>query len=127
MEDYLVRNKTLEYKNESENDGKYVSAPRTALRTQEILDGKGIQRAAENFFVEKTPIILFSCSTGAENGIAKHASEKLKLDISAPIAPTNPKRIDVKFNPDGKPVFNVEYSDVATNRYVSGARIDEKS
>jgi hypothetical protein len=62
-----------------------------------------------DMFVEKPSVILFSCSTGIEDGIAQELSLKLDAEVIAPKKPTHPIDIDVQYDENGKPSLNAEY------------------
>jgi len=92
--------------------------------------GRGIRRAADEWFEEGAPVVFISCSTGIEGGIAQTAAKELGFNTVGPNKPTNIEAIDVRFDERGKPIFDVKYfagkvdgaknADVETMRYASG-------
>jgi hypothetical protein len=96
-------------------------------------NGRGIKRAGEKWLSKDAPVVLISCSTGKEGGIAQTASKKLETTTVGPDRPTAVKKINVVFNNQGKPTFAVDYefykdleSDVEkaeTMQYSSGKRV----
>lgn len=106
-----------------------LNADKGSFSSTDIMNGEGIRRGAQEFFVEGAPVVLVSCSTGAEGGIAEKSSGQLGWDISAPDIPTNLEKIDVTFDADGKPLFTVKYNTVDganTSRYVAGEKVESK-
>jgi hypothetical protein len=84
------------------------------------LDGKGALRV-KDFFVDNPEIILVSCSTGAEKGMAQKLSENYNATVHAPSIPTSLKNISVDFNEINKPHFKVEFRENNINKtYSSG-------
>lgn len=73
--------------------------------------GKGVRRAASKWLDSNAPIVFFSCSTGIEGGVAQTVSSELSLNTIAPDRPTSVQGVEVSFNEQGKPVFDVEYSE----------------
>ena len=74
----------------------------------EDLMGPGSARAS-GFFSKNPTVMLFSCSTGVEGGIAHKLSERIGATVIAPDIPTAPSEIFVK--DDGNRLeFSVEYS-----------------
>jgi hypothetical protein len=99
-----------------------LTTDRGSLTAGDIVHGQGIQQAAEKFFVPDAPVILVSCCTGQEGGIAERASEKLGFEITGPDKPTNIREIKVTFDVTGKPKFGVEYTDKGVEKtYHKGA------
>lgn len=104
-----------------------LNADKGSFSSTDIVNGEGIQRGARDFFAEGAPIVLVSCSTGIEGGIAEQSSDQLGWDISAPDIPTNLEKIDVTFDASGNPLFDVRYNaadGANTNRYVAGEKLD---
>lgn len=105
------------------------------LRRKMLMDdlqegvGHGIRRAAAEWFEKGAPVVLISCSTGAEGGIAQKISKELSFETIAPNRPTNIQSIDVSFDKTGKPAFNVEYhkgdNDAQAMRYYAGQRVEQ--
>ncbi|MEI6863882.1 MAG: hypothetical protein WCK46_00710 [Candidatus Adlerbacteria bacterium] len=74
---------------------------------QQDFEGPGHTRAG-SFFVEDPSIILFSCSTGKEGGIAQKMSETFGARVIGPDIPTSPEAVSVTYQAE-KPVFSVKY------------------
>jgi hypothetical protein len=112
--------------NEWESANKGVAARRPEMLMEDLEEGggKGIRRAAENWFEEGSAVVLVSCSTGAEGGIAQKISKELAFDTIAPKQPTNVESITVNFNEKGRPEFDVDYykvgDEVQVVRYEAG-------
>jgi hypothetical protein len=105
-----------------------LSSDKGKFTIRDITEGRGINRAAEKFFNESAPIVLVSCSTGVEGGIAESASGKFGWEINAPNVPTNLKNISVSFDSDNRPKFDVEYfAEESSMKYQAGMKIDQKS
>ena len=88
--------------------------------SHDFIEGEGINRALEEWFVSEAPKVFVSCSTGEEGGIAETASAQVSGEVIAPKIPTNVRKIDVSFDEDGKPKFSVLYSEGEAKRYVAG-------
>ena len=93
---------------------KSSSDPRQTIMAEDLKDGggSGIRRASEKWFDENVPVVFVSCSTGVENGIADVTARELGFTTTGPDRPTNVKKVDVKFDQQGKPIFNVEYREL---------------
>lgn len=74
----------------------------------EDLKRKGAN-ALQLAFVENPAIILVSCSTGALGGIGEEMSN-LGATVIAPPTPTSLRDIEVQYDEQGHPKFNVTYS-----------------
>lgn len=73
------------------------------------------------FFKPQATIVLFSCSTGADTGIASLFSEKSGLKVIAPPDDTGINHISA--TQDGETIdFDVEYSKSSTATYLGGKR-----
>jgi hypothetical protein len=72
----------------------------------------GIRRAAGKWFDKDAQIVFISCSTGAEGGFAQTVTNELGFSTIAPNIPAYVKEIKVKFNEQGKPIFDVDYGAV---------------
>ena len=94
--------------------------------SDDLLAGKGINRALEEWFEKDAPKVLISCSTGVEGGIAERVSAQTSGEVTAPEIPTNVKKIEVTFDEKGRPKFSVEYHGSNTARYVAGKLKEEK-
>lgn len=77
--------------------------------------GNGVKRTSE-FLQEKASIILFSCSTGSETGIAKKMSESLGRKVIAPDTVATVGGVDVKEVAPGELTFNVHYGAQASEQ-----------
>ena len=86
--------------------------------SKEDFEGKGVKKV-KNFFAENPEIIMASCSTGVEGGIAQKISETYEAVVHAPTKPTNVKDITVSFE-DKIPHFKVVYADDVLNTFASG-------
>ncbi len=97
-----------------------ITSDKGSFTVEDITNGAGIERATEKFFDPEAPVVLISCSTGKEGGIAEKGSEKFGWNVSAPDEPTNIKRIGVVFDEAGKPKFDVEYYKGEAKQYQTG-------
>ncbi len=87
------------------------------------LEGSGIQRGGKKLFEEGATIILNSCTTGAEEGIAEKMSETFGLTIIAPDRPTATTSIDIEIHGD-KVRLSAKYRDRNSSRtYKEGTHI----
>lgn len=77
------------------------------LSTKSLEDSKSLDRV-KRMFSPNPQIVLFSCHTGKENGIAQVVSDKLNATVIAPTIATNPTDIKVNYE-NGKPKFKVTY------------------
>jgi len=108
---------------------------RHTLHVDDFDDLKHPISVDRKFFTSDPTLILISCSTGIEDGIAERLSEKLHATTIAPVAPAVIKDIQVDWQPldDGtrKPSFRAVYSEgggekghdtpaVKTHVYVNG-------
>lgn len=98
----------------ADNDEKYV------LHTRD-LEGHGVRRAG-GFFTENPTIILASCSTGTEGGIAQELSKTYNAKVIAPKIPTNVKSYHASKNRGQEKFrFHAQYYDKnAKNLYLGG-------
>lgn len=95
----------------------------------EDLDGRSASKSGE-IFVEHPIIILESCTTGAEGGIAQRLSKAMQAEV---IAPDRPGFLDaISFNQEGeKAMLDAEFRSTSFStppnkmRYVNGERIEE--
>jgi hypothetical protein len=88
---------------------KWRAADKGAFTKHDIDEGRGIQRASEEFFDTDAPVVLVSCSTGVVGGIAQTVSGEYGWTVAAPKVPTNVRDIGVSFDTNNKPKFDVEY------------------
>jgi hypothetical protein len=89
-------------------DGKEKN--RTLL--QEDLKGKGVQRIKE-IFEDDAELIMSSCLTGAEGGLAEEMSNVYKVKVIASDKPTQgePKSVDIQKNSTGNNLkFNIIFN-----------------
>jgi len=84
---------------------------------KEDLLGRGVRRSSK-FFVDNPTIILISCLTGAEGGIAQKLSRIWSARVIAPEAETYIKEIHVDVK-NGKPIFDVKYEDDVGKTYIA--------
>lgn len=78
--------------------------------TLDDLAEPGVKRAlSDSFFAEGATIILNSCSTGAENGLAQNLSRDFKGKVLAPNVDTAIIDMRVNKRPDGSLVFHITY------------------
>lgn len=75
----------------------------------EDLQNPSFIHANKRFLDKNAPIVLFSCVTGAPNGIAEQSSGIYKRKITAPNVPVASMQIKTSFNNSGKPSFEVIY------------------
>jgi len=87
------------------------------------LNGKGVSRV-KDFFVNKPEIILASCSTGEDDGIAQKISKTYEAIVHAPAIPANLKNVLIDFNLKDRPHFKVEFSEKTGVTYSSGEKTD---
>lgn len=78
------------------------------LRTEDLA-GRGAARAGQEFFEPGATVILSSCSTGQEGGIAQKMSEALGGRVIAPDIPTRIDSMNIRTGADGRPEFDVAY------------------
>lgn len=97
-----------------------LTSDKGSFTVEDITNGAGIERATEKFFDPEAPVVLISCSTGKEGGIAEKGSEKFGWNVSAPDEPTSIKHIGVVFDEAGKPKFDVEYYKGDAKQYQTG-------
>ena len=74
------------------------------------LAGHGGNRAGGEFFESDPTIILESCSTGEIGGIGQKMSEILSAHVIAPDVPTAFKNIQVEYDENDKPSFEITFS-----------------
>lgn len=84
--------------------------------------GRGVQRGGAMLFQKGSTIILNSCETGVESGVAQQASETFGYKIIGPEQQTSIKQIIVE-NHDDKLQFRVEYNKGASHTYEQGKSI----
>ncbi len=94
---------------------------------QHKLEGAA-RRNVKGLFEENPSIMLFACSTGHEQGIARELSRILEGTAMGPETTALASSIEVKtnYNPDGKAKFDVHYN-VPTKRYFKGQLQEELS
>lgn len=66
-------------------------------------------RKARQLLKPKAPLLLISCSTGADQGIADELSRALDASVVAPKIPANVASITTNFGSEGLPVFEVKF------------------
>ncbi len=76
-----------------------------------LLNDFGRTDSADSILKTDGEIILISCSTGAENGIAEVITNKYNRTTHSPAKPTNIDDLLVEYNKDGKLIIRPEYSD----------------
>ncbi|MBP9715331.1 MAG: hypothetical protein KBD52_02485 [Candidatus Pacebacteria bacterium] len=92
---------------------------------KEDMKGVGIKKIKE-FFVEKPAIVLISCKTGGDKGLVEDISKIYNAEVTAPKESTSVSNINVNYDKDGNPHFNVQWSKSGINsKYVSGKKVDE--
>ncbi len=82
------------------------------------LSGDGITRAAAQIFEKDARIILISCGTGMDGGIAQAMKERFGWTVIAPPEPVAARNIQVSFE-TGRPMFDIEYFDPEKNETVA--------
>lgn len=78
-------------------------------------------------FKEGSTLILFSCSTGSENGIGSKISELTRGKVIAPTIPTSPKKIEFTASEEagGVPSFEVSYQNEGEGAtFQSGQKVE---
>ena len=88
----------------------------------EHFEGKGVQRVKE-FFVDNPAVVLISCSTGVDGGIAEKMSETYGSDVIGPSKDAALMGLDMDLV-DGKPKFKVEYGG-ADAKFYKGVEKDK--
>jgi hypothetical protein len=88
--------------------------------TTEDLTGQGAKRAGK-FFVDQSTIILASCSTGRDSGIAQQLSERLNATVIAPNTDTSIAKVEISFD-QNHPTFNVKYTGRSEKYYEQGRK-----
>jgi hypothetical protein len=99
---------------------------------QEDLKGKGIQRVKE-LFENNAELILSSCLTGVQGGLAEEMSNVYNVKVIASDKPTEgePKSVDIKKNPAGDNLeFNIVFNTIdqeneKSNKFKKGTVIYE--
>lgn len=86
----------------------FGSSKRNSLYSSDLHRSR-VQKTGD-FFEPDATIVLVSCSTGENEGIAQTLTEKMGMKVIAPNVPTNIVRITPKFK-DGKIDFDAEYTD----------------
>lgn len=66
-------------------------------------------KKTRSFLSEDASVILFSCSAGAEDGLAETISNKLDVKTFAPKITVSEIVVKAKLSPKGSPVFHVSY------------------
>ncbi len=104
-----------------------IMAPRTEFRNQRTTDPladvtvdnlipfEELNKKSENplplFFEDDPMVVLFSCSTGMENGFAASLARAIKGRVVGPDCPTAESKVTVEFSPGMRvPTISVEYS-----------------
>ena len=93
----------------------------TVLVAGKTLPNLGIKRA-RNIFVPNTEIIFESCSTGVDYGVSQLASKVLKARSVGPDAPAVITNIEVNFDEDNNPHFQVTYDEGVSRQYFQGEK-----
>ena len=84
--------------------------------------GKGIRRI-KDFFDPNPEIILFSCSTGKEKGIAQEISNVFSANVTAPNMPAYPIDIRASFDENNKIHINATFKDDSQRNYSLGKSV----
>lgn len=95
--------------------------PNRVIRKQSFQGGAPWKFSA--FMKAESTLVLVSCSTGAENGIAQEIS-KQGLIVIGPDREANILGISIEKNADGMPVFRIPYLHAKTNTYKNGLLIN---
>ena len=64
----------------------------------------------KEMMTDEPSIVLFSCSTGAEEGFAQTLSEKLNAKVQAPTVESGPQSLSVRYD-GNKPTIDVKFRD----------------
>jgi len=90
---------------------------KTAVLRVDDLEGAGLRRAGGSFFIANPTIILNSCSTGSDYGVAANMLLTFPgATILAPEEPTSIKDIRVTMDGAGAPRFDVEFFEPRVTR-----------
>ena len=81
--------------------------------------GQGVQKGGDMLFENGSTIILFSCQTGVESGLAQKSSETFGFEFIGPEESTSPRHNNVEKH-EGKLQFEVEYHKGASRAYKGG-------
>ena len=87
---------------------------------REVIDIEDVLRPKTSLFrkwlVENPAVVLASCSTGGEKGIAQELSNQLNARITAPDKPTSIKSVTLLKQEDGTVILQTEYSDTESKK-----------
>lgn len=75
----------------------------------EDISGDRLTHGAKKFFEAGASIVLFSCNTGAKEGIANEMLERYGWKLKAPPEDAGVESIHVSFGKDGQPEFEVNF------------------
>jgi len=88
----------------------YIDFGRDKLELNDVANiNIGTQRMRQ-ILVDIPSIVLISCSTGAEGGIAQQISKIFTGISTGPDVPTGIKSVTVRFGRNGKPIFHIAYT-----------------
>jgi|GEM_PF-2324234 len=84
------------------------------------IQGKGVARIKE-YLIEDPEILMVSCSTGQEGGIAQEISKAYSAKVHAPTEDTSVTSVKVSLQ-EGKPTFKVVYRGDVLQEYSQGQK-----
>jgi hypothetical protein len=134
-DDYQNALKEWQRNNVFKNDNAEKNDRKLNLQSDDIENGggPGVRRAAREWLSDNAPVVLFSCGTGIEGGFAQKVSRELDIKTAAPEKPAHVASLDVHFDDNNKPVFDIEYKTsggfsqplekVQTMEYSSGKKV----
>ena len=86
------------------------------------LKGEGVRRV-KDFFVPNPEILLASCSTGKEKGIAQEMSGIFSANVTAPDVPAYPIEIRANFDENNRIHINATFKDDSQRNYSLGKSV----
>lgn len=113
-------------KNAMDFGGLLNNSEHTSLHTHDV-ESSGAMDQIRDMLVPDPSVVLFSCSTGTEGGIAQELSKQLRAHVEAPREPAHPMKIFVNYDGNEKPRLDVEYDipKSQTAYYVNGETVSE--
>ena len=77
---------------------------------KDVVDKSTSIESIKAMMIDEPSIALFSCSTGAEQGLAQLLSERLNARVQAPTVSSGPESLSVRYEGD-KPILDVKFRD----------------